>query len=353
MTDRLDQLDEATLRRLVAAGRALTANTDGDRIRDELLSVAQELTGARHAAIAASPPGPGVLAVPIMVSGEAWGELHLCEGDGAFTAARRAGGADPGGLGGHRALERSALRPPPGAPGRARAGGAGPGGHDGDRARDRHGDRCRACAGADRQARPGADRRAGAGAAAGRGGRAGDRGERGPGPAAVAGVTDPDRGDGGGRGPLVGPSAADDRCPDDAQARRRGSRRGGRRDGDARPARVSRDAAGPAGRVRQPHRRRRFDGEQESLLARSPPAPPPRWRRPRPSSTSACATRSRRPRASAAGGPANCTTRRCRGWPPCRSCWPRPARRPTGRPSTARSRSSSSASRSRSTACGP
>ena len=87
MTDRLDELEEATLRRLVAAGRALAANTDGDSIRDELLSVAKELTGARHAAIGESPPGPGVLAVPLTVCGEAWGELHLRERDGAFTAA--------------------------------------------------------------------------------------------------------------------------------------------------------------------------------------------------------------------------------------------------------------------------
>jgi signal transduction histidine kinase len=144
VTDRpLDEplaLDEATLRRLLEAGRSLLAHLDPERIFDNLLDVARELTGARYAAIgvlntdrsglerfvsqgidAAThraigelPRGRGVLGVmvtdsrplrlarvgdhpgsygfpsahpamnsflgvPILIRGEAWGELYLTE----------------------------------------------------------------------------------------------------------------------------------------------------------------------------------------------------------------------------------------------------------------------------------
>ena len=55
MTDRLPDeqlaLDEATLRRLLEAGRSLVKLLDLERILDNLLGVATELTGARYAAI--------------------------------------------------------------------------------------------------------------------------------------------------------------------------------------------------------------------------------------------------------------------------------------------------------------
>jgi signal transduction histidine kinase len=144
VTDRpLDEplaLDEATLRRLLQAGRSLFAQPDLERILDSLLGIARELTGARYAAIgvlntdrsglerfvtqgidAAThraigelPQGRGVLGVlvtdsrplrlarvgdhpgsygfpsahpsmnsflgvPILIRGEAWGELYLTE----------------------------------------------------------------------------------------------------------------------------------------------------------------------------------------------------------------------------------------------------------------------------------
>jgi hypothetical protein len=50
-----------------------------------------------------------------------------------------------------------------------------------------------------------------------------------------------------------------------------------------------------------------------SCSRRSPRAPPPPSRRRRPSRPTGCASRWRRPRPSAAAGPASCTTRRSRG----------------------------------------
>ncbi|MDA0163238.1 GAF domain-containing sensor histidine kinase [Solirubrobacter ginsenosidimutans] len=89
--DELLALDEATLRRLLEAGRALVAHLDLDGILELLLDVATELTGAREAAIGviARPATGSSLGVPIVIRGEVWGALHLTEKRDAteFTAA--------------------------------------------------------------------------------------------------------------------------------------------------------------------------------------------------------------------------------------------------------------------------
>src|SRR5215207_7787874 len=140
-------MEEARLRRLLDVGRSLIAELDHDVVLDRLLEVAQELTGARYAAIGvlderrelleqfltkgideethraigdlphgrgvlgvlireprplrladvgahaesygfplAHPPMHSFLGVPILVHGEAWGNLYLTEkDDGEFT----------------------------------------------------------------------------------------------------------------------------------------------------------------------------------------------------------------------------------------------------------------------------
>ena len=143
-------LDEGQLRRLLGAGRSLVARLDLDAILDELLETARELTGARYAALgvldaqrrglerfltsgvdeathraigdlprgrgilgvlieapaplrlhrvgddprsygfpAGHPPMSTFLGVPILIRGEAWGNLYLTEkaGGGDFTDA--------------------------------------------------------------------------------------------------------------------------------------------------------------------------------------------------------------------------------------------------------------------------
>lgn len=143
-------LREAQLRRLIEAGQSIVAQLDVDGVLEELLDIARELTGARyaaigvlaatrrelerfitkgvdpetHAAIGDLPLGRGILGalisdprplrlnrvsedprsygvpdghppmqtflgVPILVRGEAWGNLYLTEKEGAggFTAA--------------------------------------------------------------------------------------------------------------------------------------------------------------------------------------------------------------------------------------------------------------------------
>ena len=89
--DELLALDEATLRRLLEAGRVLVAHLDLDGILELLLDVATELTGAREAAIGviARPATGSFLGVPIVIRGEVWGALHLTEKRDAtqFTAA--------------------------------------------------------------------------------------------------------------------------------------------------------------------------------------------------------------------------------------------------------------------------
>ena len=77
--DELLVLDEARLRRLLEAGRSLVAHLDLEGVLENLLAVATELTGARHAAIGEPPRGRGVLGVPIVIRGEAWGQLYLTE----------------------------------------------------------------------------------------------------------------------------------------------------------------------------------------------------------------------------------------------------------------------------------
>ena len=87
--DELLALDEARLRRLLDAGRSLVAHLDLEGVLENLLTVAKELTGARHAAIGVPPRGRGVLGVPIVIRGEAWGYLYLTEKQDAaeFTVA--------------------------------------------------------------------------------------------------------------------------------------------------------------------------------------------------------------------------------------------------------------------------
>ena len=110
-----DVLDEHRLRRLIDVGRGLVAQLDLDAVLNEVVEVARELTGARHAAfgILGEDPGDleryrhvgtdaemraqiaelsrgrgGVLEVPIVVRGRAYGNLHLAEkADGAFDVA--------------------------------------------------------------------------------------------------------------------------------------------------------------------------------------------------------------------------------------------------------------------------
>src|SRR5215217_5427242 len=98
-------MDEARLRRLLDVGRSLIAELDPDIVLDRLLEVAREVTGAQYAAIGvldvrirdpqplrlpdvgahpesygfplAHPPMNTFLGVPILVHGEAWGNLYL------------------------------------------------------------------------------------------------------------------------------------------------------------------------------------------------------------------------------------------------------------------------------------
>jgi len=98
------RLDEATLRRLLEAGRSLVAHLDLEGILDDLLGVATELTGAQYAAIRvlnsersemrrfvdrgidAETHGSRSLEVPIAIRGEVWGELDLT-GKAGFSPA--------------------------------------------------------------------------------------------------------------------------------------------------------------------------------------------------------------------------------------------------------------------------
>ncbi len=68
---------EEKLRRLLDVGRALVGEVDPEAVLTRILDEARELTGARYAA----------LGVPIVIRGEAWGNLYLAEkeGGGEFT----------------------------------------------------------------------------------------------------------------------------------------------------------------------------------------------------------------------------------------------------------------------------
>jgi signal transduction histidine kinase len=111
----LDGLDEHRLARLIDAGRGLLAELDLDTVLDRLLQTAADLTGARYVALGVldegrrelarfltrgidedthrdvgehprsygfppgHPPMRSFLGVPILIRGEAWGNLYLTE----------------------------------------------------------------------------------------------------------------------------------------------------------------------------------------------------------------------------------------------------------------------------------
>jgi signal transduction histidine kinase len=103
-----DVLDEHRLRRLIDVGRGLVAQLDLETVLGEVVEVARELTGARHAAlgildenrrelerftdagtdeetrarIAGLSQERGVLSVPIVVRGRAYGNLYLAGKEG-------------------------------------------------------------------------------------------------------------------------------------------------------------------------------------------------------------------------------------------------------------------------------
>ena len=163
--------DEQWIRRLLDVGRTLMTELDLAAVLDRLLQTARELTGARYAALgilneqrseleqfltsgvdeethraigdlprgrgvlgtliehpeplrlddvgqhpssygfpAGHPPMHSFLGVPIVIRGEAWGNLYLTEKQGGpFDRARRGGGDDPRRLGGDRDRQRSHL----------------------------------------------------------------------------------------------------------------------------------------------------------------------------------------------------------------------------------------------------
>jgi signal transduction histidine kinase len=109
-----DVLDEHRLRRLIDVGRGLVAQLDLEAVLREVVGVARELTGARCAAVGVldeerrdierfvcvdgpplsggfsprHPPMRDFLGVPIVVRGQAYGNLYLAaKEDGAFDAA--------------------------------------------------------------------------------------------------------------------------------------------------------------------------------------------------------------------------------------------------------------------------
>ncbi len=103
-----DVLDEHRLRRLIDVGRGLVAQLDLETVLGEVVEVARELTGARHAAlgildenrqelerftdvdtdeetraqIASLSQDRGVFSVPIVVRGQAYGNLYLAGKEG-------------------------------------------------------------------------------------------------------------------------------------------------------------------------------------------------------------------------------------------------------------------------------
>jgi signal transduction histidine kinase len=97
-----DVLDEHRLRRLIDVGRGLVTQLDLEAVLSEVVEVARELTGARHAALGildegrererfiyGDPPVHSFLGVPIVVRGQVYGNLYLSEkeGGGDFDAA--------------------------------------------------------------------------------------------------------------------------------------------------------------------------------------------------------------------------------------------------------------------------
>ena len=177
-------LDAARLRRLIDAGRSLVSHLDLDELLERLIAIAADLTGARYAAlgildterrelerflthgidaegrraIGDLPRGRGILGVliddprplrlasvgddarsygfppghppmttflgaPVMIRGEAWGNLYLTEkaGGAEFTAADEEAVVILAEWAGHRDRERAALPGVRAPPRRARA----------------------------------------------------------------------------------------------------------------------------------------------------------------------------------------------------------------------------------------
>ena len=231
-------MDEARLRRLLDVGRSLLEELEPDIVLDRLLEVAQELTGARYAAIGvlderrelleqfitkgideeahraigdlphgrgvlgvlihepqplrladvgahpesygfplAHPPMHTFLGVPIMVHGEVWGNLYLTEkADGEFTQDDEDAVTVLADWAAIAIANARLYRDVRQRARRAAAGQPRPGDDDGDRPRARRRHRSRPCARAGRQALARAHRRAGGGARAARRRRAGRRG---------------------------------------------------------------------------------------------------------------------------------------------------------------------------------
>jgi signal transduction histidine kinase len=100
-----DMLDEHALRRLLDAGRSLVSDLELDGVLDRLLHAAADVTGARYAALGIlgpgreqlerfvtlgadhMPPAEPCLDVPVLIRGEAWGNLHLADKPEPFTQA--------------------------------------------------------------------------------------------------------------------------------------------------------------------------------------------------------------------------------------------------------------------------
>ena len=196
-------LTDPALRRLLDAGRAVVSELDVQAVLDRVLATAAEVTGARYAALgilderrtelerflthgipeaahraigelprgrgilgaviadprplrldsvsadprsfgfpAGHPPMETFLGVPVMIRGEAWGNLYLCEKAGGepFTRRGRGSGRGARGMGCDSDRERSSLPGQRAAPLGARARRASPGGDDHDRPRARRRD---------------------------------------------------------------------------------------------------------------------------------------------------------------------------------------------------------------------
>jgi two-component system, NarL family, sensor histidine kinase DevS len=87
-----DILDEAQLRHVIEAGRLLVAQRDPERLLEELLDHARELTGAGSAEVLAAdaPADESSLDVPIVIGGAPWRVLRLADGcDGELGEADR------------------------------------------------------------------------------------------------------------------------------------------------------------------------------------------------------------------------------------------------------------------------
>lgn len=90
-----EMLDEHRLRRLIDVGRGLVAQLDLERVLNEVVEVARELTDARYVVLSIDPDRPQlepatdeVIEIPIVGRGEAYGSLRLADKEsGGFDAA--------------------------------------------------------------------------------------------------------------------------------------------------------------------------------------------------------------------------------------------------------------------------